>query len=365
MSVQFCNPILLGEQKGKKRTNYNYSGKAVNEKSYTLKENSKSNISKANSAIAANNLIATKGANNIKNKCKSIKYVARNYNDTNKSENVQPKLIKIKSDDNYLNELLRKENVFIQSEKCAEVKIKKNKNVSSSSSYSTKNSSEDDIHTSDIIEQYKKRKKKELETKRKKIIRDKKNKLIKKKTYKDVETQVFLNEFTKYYENVKPQIEKIVEDVLNKALKEMYEEQELQKIKSEVDYYENIRQMKYQNLQTYEKNSEAFYEETQQKIKDRVALKNKVEIIMKKKIANSKAQKNMHYIFQKNLDLHSVLNCVPNNFEKNINLIFLPWLTDLILYLVNVKKEIAHYIITEIIEQTVNSLSELAENNKG
>ncbi|ANQ10623.1 Uncharacterized protein PCOAH_00051050 [Plasmodium coatneyi] len=276
-----------------------------------------------------------------------------------------PQFIQIKSDDKYLIHLLKKENVQIQSEKCEDDSVKKRKNVTpSSSSQSMEDNSSDDFQCADIIEQFKKKKKRELEDRKKKLIRERKNKLIRNPVYRNAETQVFLDDFTKYYEKVKPQIEKLVEDVLNQALKEIYEDQELSKIISKINHYEQIRQDKYQSLKNYEQNSDMFYEQTQHKIKDRILLKKKVEIIMKKKIAHSKAQKNMHFILQKNLDLYSLMDYFPSGLEKNMNLIVLPWLEDLILYLMRVKKEIVHYIIADMIEKSLLSRTEILEDYK-
>ncbi|SBS97830.1 conserved Plasmodium protein, unknown function [Plasmodium ovale curtisi] len=235
--------------------------------------------------------------------------------ESEKNKKSHPPLIKIKSNDMYLNNLLKKEDILIQSEKCQEANATENKNIASSSNEPTEGSSDEDFHSSDVIELYKKKQQQNLEEKRKKFIRDKKKMLIRKKTYKDTGTQVFLDDFTKFYERVKPEVEKIVEDVLNRALKEIYEEQELTLIKRKIDYYENIRMKKYKALKNVEKKSEAFYEETQRKINDRIALKNKVEIIMKKKIAHSKAHKNVYHIFQKNVDLCAREDSLPKNFE--------------------------------------------------
>ncbi|GAB68660.1 hypothetical protein PCYB_135340 [Plasmodium cynomolgi strain B] len=163
---------------------------------------------------------------------------------------------------------------------------------------------------------------------------------------------------------VKPQIEKLVEDVLNQALKEIYENQELSKIINKINHYEQIRQEKYQSLKNYEQNSDNFYKQTQHKIKDRILLKKKVEIIMKKKIAHSKAKKNMHFILQKNLDLYSLMEYFPSGLEKNMNLIVLPWLADLILYLIRVKKEIVHYVMADMIENSFVSRTEILEAYK-
>ncbi|SCO69560.1 conserved Plasmodium protein, unknown function [Plasmodium vivax] len=276
-----------------------------------------------------------------------------------------PPFIQIKSDDKYLSHLLKKQNVQIQSEKCEDDSVRKRKNATpSSSSQSVEEDSSDDFQCADIIEQFKKKKKRELEDRKKKRIRDRKNELIRKPTYRDAETQVFLEDFTKYYEKVKPQIEKLVEDVLNEALKEIYEDQELSKIKGKINHYEQIRQEKYQSLKNYEQNSDTFYEQTQHKIKDRILLKKKVEIIMKKKIAHSKAQKNMHFILQKNLDLYSLMDYFPSGLEKNMNRIVLPWLADLILYLIRVKKEIVHYVISDMIEKSFASRTEILEAYK-
>ncbi|CRH04106.1 conserved Plasmodium protein, unknown function [Plasmodium relictum] len=322
----------------------------------------KSKVNYLNKCDIKSEKIQSVNINNSENeKCNSIKYLNKNFTQNEKNSKMCTKLIK--NDDNYLNELLKKENICIQSEKCDEYN-KENKISILSSGSTLEESSEEDIQNLDLIEQYKKTKKKELETKRKKIILYKRSKLIKKSTYKNAQTQVFLDDFSKYYERVKPEIEKIVEEVLNKALKEIYEEQELKKIKYKIDYYENIRKEKLLSLKNFEKKSEDFYEETQEKIKNRIKLKKEVEIIMKKKIAHNKAQKNIHYIFQKNLDQYSLMDLLPNNFEKNINLIILPWISEFIYYLVNIKKEIAHYVITEMIEQSLISNSEIFEKFK-
>ncbi|EAA20679.1 hypothetical protein [Plasmodium yoelii yoelii] len=77
-----------------------------------------------------------------------------------------------------------------------------------------------------------------------------------------------------------------------------------------------------------------FFLSQQQKIKDRIALKNKILIIIKKKIAFSKAKNNINHIIQKNVDSFSLSEYLPTKFEKGVNLIVLPWLTECILYLV-------------------------------
>ncbi|GAW83184.1 hypothetical protein, conserved [Plasmodium gonderi] len=287
-----------------------------------------------------------------------------NSKDKTQNRKCEPQFIKIKSHDNYLNDLLKKQNIHIQAEEYQNDIIVKKNIASSSSSQSVHDSSSDEFHTSDIIEQFKKKKKRELEAEKKKLITSKKNKLIKKLTYKDVGTQVILDDFTKYYERVKPKIEQLVEDVLNQALKKVYEDQELRKMQNKINHYEQIRQKKYQSLKDFEHNSETFYEETRQKIKDRIVLKNKVEIIMKKKIAHTRAQKNMHHIIQKNLNFYSLIDYFPNDIEKMVNLIVLPWLADLILYLIKVKREIVHYVITDMIEQNFTSRSENFERYK-
>ncbi|CXI56957.1 conserved Plasmodium protein, unknown function [Plasmodium berghei] len=275
-----------------------------------------------------------------------------------------PPFMKIKTNDEYLNELLKKKDVSIQPEFKYEPK-KKEYNIPSpivKSSEYTSNSS-DDINTLDIIEQYQKKKKMKIEKKKKILLKKRKNELIKKITYKDAVTQVFIDDFTKYYSEVKPSIENIVQDVLNSALKSIYQEQELNQIQNNIGYYENIRTQKYGSLENAEKSCNAFYDETQQKIKDRIALKNKILIIIKKKIAFSKAKNNINHIIQKNVDSFSLSEYLPTNFEKGVNLIILPWLTECILYLVNVKKKIVHNIVSEMIEQTLIPRYELHKKN--
>ncbi|EUD73629.1 hypothetical protein YYG_00717 [Plasmodium vinckei petteri] len=171
--------------------------------------------------------------------------------------------MKIKTNDGYLNELLKRKNVSIQSEFKCDSK-KKECNVSSpivKSSEDTSNSS-DDINTMDIIEQYQKKQKMKIEKKKKILLNKRKNELIKRITYKDAETQVFIDDFTKYYSEVKSSIESIVQDVLNSALKSLYQEQELNQIRNNIGYYENIRIQKYDSLENAEKICNAFYDET-------------------------------------------------------------------------------------------------------
>ncbi|SBT46700.1 hypothetical protein, conserved [Plasmodium ovale wallikeri] len=262
----------------------NYSGTKLEERKKTINVIKANNMDKSRFNDLRKNEKARSHQTGVEDANASSIAMTR-CKESEKNKKSHPPLIKIKSNDKYLNNLLKKEDIFIQSEKCQEANATENKNIASSSSEPTEDSSDEDFHSSDVIELYKK-KQQNLEEKRKKFIRDKKKMLIKKKTYKDADTQVFLDDFTKFYERVKPEVEKIVEDVLNRALKEIYEEQELTLIKRKIDYYENIRMKKYKALKNVEKKSEAFYEETQRKIKDRIELKNKVEIIMKKKIAH-------------------------------------------------------------------------------
>ncbi|CDU85244.1 conserved Plasmodium protein, unknown function [Plasmodium yoelii] len=285
-------------------------------------------------------------------------------NSKNNEISPNPSFMKIKTNDEYLNELLKKKDILIQSEFKYEPK-KKEYNMSSpivKSSEDTSNSS-DDINTMNIIEQYQKKQKMKIEKKKKILLQKRKNELIKKITYKDAETQVFIDDFTKYYSEVKSSIENIVQDVLNSALKSLYQEQELNQIQNNIGYYENIRIQKYGSLENAEKSCNAFYDETQQKIKDRIALKNKILIIIKKKIAFSKAKNNINHIIQKNVDSFSLSEYLPTKFEKGVNLIVLPWLTECILYLVNVKTKIVNNIVSEMIEQTLISRSELHKQN--
>ncbi|ETW27403.1 hypothetical protein PFFCH_05175, partial [Plasmodium falciparum FCH/4] len=51
------------------------------------------------------------------------------------------------------------------------------------------------------------------------------------------------------------------------------------------------------------------------RIKDRAQLKKNVETIMMKNMAHTEAQKYVHYIFQKNLDIYSGDNYMPNNVQ--------------------------------------------------
>ncbi|CRG95550.1 conserved Plasmodium protein, unknown function [Plasmodium gallinaceum] len=343
--------IDLKEEKNK----LNYINK------YCKNSEKKNEVNKENKKLGKSGIISSIKINNENEKCNDIKNSCKNNIQNTQNSKIYTKVIKY--EDNYLNDLLKKENVCIQSVKCDEHN-EENEEIMLSNNSTLEESSQEDIYSLDLIEQYKLKKKKELETKRKKIILYKKSKLIKKATFRNAETQVILDDFSKYYEKVKPKIEKIVEDILNKALKELYEEQELKKIKSEIDYYENIRKEKLLSLKKFEKTSEDFYEETQEKIKNRIKLKNKVEMIMKKKIANNKAQKNIHYIFQKNLDLYSLMDLLPNNFEKFINLIIIPWISEFIYYIVNVNKEIVHHIMTDMIEQSIISSSEIYEKFK-
>ncbi|SCM08458.1 conserved Plasmodium protein, unknown function [Plasmodium chabaudi adami] len=277
---------------------------------------------------------------------------------------INPPYMKIKTNDDYLNELLKRENVSIQSEfKCDSKKKECNMSSSIVKISEDTSSSSDDISTMDIIEQYQKKQKMKIEKKKKILLNKRKNELIKRITYKDAETQVFIDDFTKYYSEVKSSIENIVQDVLNSALKSLYQEQELNQIRNNIGYYENIRIQKYDSLENAEKSCNAFYDETQQKIKDRTALKNKILIIIKKKIAFSKAKNNVNHILQKNVDSFSLSEYLPTKFEKGVNLIILPWLTECILYLENVKTKIVHNIVTEMIEQTLISRSELHKQN--
>ncbi|EUD65856.1 hypothetical protein C922_03839 [Plasmodium inui San Antonio 1] len=311
-----------------------------------------------------NNAVNPDGEGHKSGKGNTVDQADSSVKDKTQERN-NPQFIQIKSDDKYLIHLLQKQNVQIQSEKCEDISVKKGKNATpSSSSQSMEDNSSDDFQCADIIEQFKKKKKRELYASKKKRITDRKNMLIRKAVYKDAETQVFIDDFTKYYEKVKPQIEKLVEDVLNQALKEIYEDQELNKIINKINHYEPIRQEKYQSLKNYEHNSNQFYTQTQNKIKNRILLKKKVEIIMKRKIAHSKAQKNMYFILQKNLDLYSLMDYFPSGLEKNMNLIVLPWLADLILYLIRVKKEIVHYVIKDMMEKSFVSRTEILEAYK-
>ncbi|EAA20678.1 hypothetical protein [Plasmodium yoelii yoelii] len=121
-------------------------------------------------------------------------------NSKNNEISPNPSFMKIKTNDEYLNELLKKKDILIQSEFKYEPK-KKEYNMSSpivKSSEDTSNSS-DDINTMNIIEQYQKKQKMKIEKKKKILLQKRKNELIKKITYKDAETQVFIDDFTKYY----------------------------------------------------------------------------------------------------------------------------------------------------------------------
>ncbi|KJP88557.1 hypothetical protein AK88_01836 [Plasmodium fragile] len=302
-----------------------------------------------------NNTANTNGEGHKSDKGNSTHETNSSVKDKTQKRN-GPQFIQVKSDDKYLIHLLKKQNVQIQSETCEDDSVKKRKNATpSSSSQSMEDNSSDDFQCTDIIEEFKKKKKRELEDRKKKRIRDRKNKLIRKPTYRDEETQVFLDDFTKYYE---------YEKMEKKHLHIIYEDQELSKIINKINHYEQIRQDKYQSLKNYEHNSDNFYNQTQHKIKDRILLKKKVEIIMKKKIAHSKAQKNMHLILQKNLDLYSLMDYFPSGLEKNMNLMVLPWLADLIQYLIRVKKDIVHYVITDMIENSFVSRTEILEAYK-
>ncbi|ETW59107.1 hypothetical protein PFMC_04988 [Plasmodium falciparum CAMP/Malaysia] len=161
--------------------------------------------------------------------------------------------------------------------------------------------------------------------------------------------------------SIKPAIDKIVEDVSYKALKKIYEERELEKIKKNIDFYENIRNENYKSLQVCQENSEAFVKETKKRIKDRAQLKKNVETIMMKNMAHTEAQKYVHYIFQKNLDIYSGDNYMPNNVQKNINLIIIPYIIELIIYLMNVRKEIVHHTMGE---QALSPQSDIYEKLK-
>ncbi|SPJ12427.1 conserved Plasmodium protein, unknown function [Plasmodium sp. DRC-Itaito] len=296
----------------------------------------------------------------------------------NNNKNNENRIIKIKSDDNYLKELVKKQDTYTQ---CVEPKNIKNNNMNTYYNNSIPNllhnkqnlhpnvdqlrdTSDHDICNTHIIEQYKKIKKQQLEEKKKKKIQEIKDKLIKKTTNKNAYTQVVLDDFTKYYESIKPAIDKIVEDVSYRALKKIYEEREFEKIKKNIDFYENIRNENYKSLQVCQENSEAFVKETKKRIKDRAKLKKNVEIIMMKNIAHTEAQKYVHYILQKNLDIYSDDNYMPNNVEKNMNLIIVPYIIELIIYLMNVRKEIVHHTMGDMIEQALSQQSDIYEKLK-
>ncbi|SOV82431.1 conserved Plasmodium protein, unknown function [Plasmodium reichenowi] len=297
----------------------------------------------------------------------------------NNNKNKENKIIKIKSDDNYLNQLVKKEDTYTQ---CVEQKSVQNNNMNThhnnnnvpnilynNQEYHTntnqiRDTADHDIYNTHIIEHYKKITKQELEEKKKKKIQEIKAKLIKKTTTKNAYTQVVLDDFTKFYESIKPAIDKIVEDVSYKALKKIYEERELEKIKKNIDFYENIRNENYKSLQVCQENSEAFVKETKKRIKDRAQLKKNVETIMMKNMAHTEAQKYVHYIFQKNLDIYSDDNYMPNNVQKNMNLIIVPYIIELIIYLMNVRKEIVHHTMGDMIEQALSPQSDIYEKLK-
>ncbi|SOV18537.1 conserved Plasmodium protein, unknown function [Plasmodium gaboni] len=307
-----------------------------------------------------------------------IKQKKKHVNNNNNIYN-ENKIIKIKSDDNYLNELVKKEDTYTQCVEQEKIQnnymnthynnnniphIQYNKKEHLTLSDQIRDASDHDIYNTHIIEHYKEITKRELEEKKRKKIQEIKAKLIKKTTYKNVYTQVVLDDFTKYYEIIKPAIEKIVQDVSYKALKKIYEERELEKIKNNIDFYENIRNENYKSLQVCKEESEAFIQETKKRIKDRAKLKNSVEIIMKKNMAHTEAQKYVQYIFQKNLDIYSDDNYMANNVEKYMNLIIVPYIIELIIYLINVRKEIVHHTMGDIIEQALSPQSDIYEKLK-
>ncbi|SOV82337.1 conserved Plasmodium protein, unknown function [Plasmodium sp. gorilla clade G3] len=296
----------------------------------------------------------------------------------NNNKNNEIKIIKIKSDDNYLKEIVKKENTYTQCVEQQNIKnnymntyynnnvhdLLYNKQEYHPHTEQLRDTSDHDIYNTDIIEHYKKITKQELEERKRKKIQEIKDKLIKKTTYKNAYTQVVLDDFTKYYESVKSAIDKIVQDVSYKALKKIYEEREFEKIKKNIDFYENIRNENYKSLQICQENSESFLRETKKRIKDRAKLKKNVEIIMMKNIAHTQAQKYVHYIFQKNVDIYADHNYMPNNVQKNMNLIIVPYIIELIIYLINVRNEIVHHTMRDMIEQALSPQSDIHEKLK-
>ncbi|EWC74163.1 hypothetical protein C923_05119 [Plasmodium falciparum UGT5.1] len=206
------------------------------------------------------------------------------------NEKRKNKIIKIKSDDYYLNQLVKKEDTYTQ---CVEQKSVENNNINTyynnnnvsnilynkqeyhTNTNQSRDTNDHDIYNTHIIEHYKKITKQEHEEKKRKKIQEIKAKLIKKTTTKNAYTQVVLDEFTKFYESIKPAIDKIVEDVSYKALKKIYEERELEKIKKNIDFYENIRNENYKSLQVCQENSEAFVKETMSNVKIKNIIKMK------------------------------------------------------------------------------------------
>lgn len=167
---------------------------------------------------------------------------------------------------------------------------------------------------------------------------------------------MILDDFLLFYERAKPTVDKLVEDILNKALKEILEEEELRKIKEQIDFYENIRIQKFESVKLHEEKNQEFYNEIQQKIKERSDLKKKIHNIIEKKIANRKAQNSIQYLFQKNLDSSAVEEgTLSNDFEKYATIFIVPWMVEFVQYLKDVNKNITRYAFNDILEKIVEA----------
>lgn len=254
--------------------------------------------------------------------------------------------------DKFLKTLLKKEHISVQTQLSEE--SSRTKNDAYVEDNETEETSEEDIFNLDLIEQYKKKKQKETEKRKKEKLAKRKEQLIKQVVLKDAETQMTLDDFTIFYENAKPHVDKIVEDILHKALKEIVEENELNKIREKIDTYENTRIKKFESIKIQEEKNQNFYNTVQQKIKERTEIKKRVKTIIEKRIANTKARKTLQYIFQKNIDSYSEeKESLLKNFQESATMFVFPWISEFIQYLMKINTDITNCAVNEIIEKTI------------
>ena len=175
----------------------------------------------------------------------------------------------------------------------------------------------------------------------------------------DVETQVGQGDLFNFDLEVRPIIKVIVQHTILRSLAEVHEEVEIENIKKHKDRFEVERNTILAELQRLEAKTQRSYEEIKRRNAQRKAVKNEI-----KELNRTIASRGFSEFYATDVILHAMdlleeRGMFYDEVEKEVNDLFLPWLSKEISNSIN-----SQTFIKEIQEKTINLADNLIKNSK-